>query len=469
MRESHLTTLKGGLLALEATTATTETTTSATAATTTATEVTAATATTATATETTTATATATTAAATEATTTATVVVTGLGVVKTDGTTLEVGAVQLIESVLGILNGVEGNIGEALGTAGLPRRRQLGLCSAGIQKDRKGYSLVGRDTEAGNGGNRVEEVGDGRLVSGEGHVADEEGVGLGADGVAVLGSAVGGLVLGLVAGILASEVETHLTALKKSTALGIISLLRLLVGGKVDVAETARAAGLTVSDDASALGTLAVLELSQKDGIIDTPAEVTNPEGALVVGNLLGLGLLGSLLLLGGLLSLALLGRLLGLGLLLRLGRVRVGIGVVRVALLLIVGLNTCGLANVYSKNGKLCYTHALLLLLLDGGLLLLGLGVVRVRVGRLSLLGLLLGGRSVGHLLIGRLLVAGLLLGRLRLGLLLGRGLLLLGLLGGLLSLGGLDGLSSLDGLGLGDLGGLGGLDGILLAHDSG
>lgn len=202
----------------------------------------------------------------------------------------------------------------------------------------RGYSLVGRDTEAGNGGNRVEEVGDDRLVSGEGHVTDEEGVGLGRDGVAVLGSAVGGLVLGLVAGILGSEVETHLTALKKSTALGIISLLRLLVGGKVDVAETARAARLTVSDDASALSTLAVLELSQEDGIIDAPAEVTNPEGALVIGNLLGLGLLGSLLLLGGLLSLALLGRLLGLRLLLGLGRVRVrvGIGVVGVALLII-------------------------------------------------------------------------------------------------------------------------------------
>lgn len=154
----------------------------------------------------------------------------------------------------------------------------------------------------------------------------------------MLGSAVGGLVLGLVAGILGSKVETHLTALKKSTALGIISLLRLLVGGKVDVAETARAARLTVSDDASALSTLAVLELSQEDGIIDAPAKVTNPKGALVIGNLLGLGLLGSLLLLGRLLSLALLGRLLGLRLLLGLGRVRVRvrIGVVGVALLII-------------------------------------------------------------------------------------------------------------------------------------
>lgn len=120
----HLTTLKGGLLALEATAtaAATETTTSATAATTTATTVTETATATTTATEATTATATATTTAATEATA-ATVVVTGLSVVETDGTTLEVGAVQLVESVLGILNGVEGDISEALRTAGLPRRQ----------------------------------------------------------------------------------------------------------------------------------------------------------------------------------------------------------------------------------------------------------------------------------------------------------------------------------------------------------
>lgn len=337
----------------------------------------------------------------------------------------------------------------------------------------KGYVLVGRDTERGNGSNRVEEVGDGRLVSGEGHVADEEGVGLGADGVAVLGSAVGGLGLGLVAGILGSEVEAHLAALKETTGLGIVSLLGLVVVLEVDVAETARAAGLTVSDDAGRLGALAALELSKEDGIINTPAEVANPEGGLVVSDLLGLGLLGSsLLLLGRLLSLALLRRLLSLRLLLgllRLGRVRVGVRVVRI---LRVGLEKGLLVIEYGDWGCLSCTHLLLLLLLSGGLLLLGLGVVRVRVGRLSLLGLL-GGRSVGHLLIGRLLGRGLvgrLLLGLRVGLLLrGRGLLLLGLLGGLLSLGGLDGLSSLDGLGLGDLGGLGGLDGILLAHDSG
>lgn len=337
-----MTTLEGGLLALEATAAATETTTSATAATATATEVTTATTATTTATETATATTTATTAAATEATA-ATVVVTGLGIVETDGATLEVGAVQLLESVLGILNGVEGNIGETLGTAGLPRRQLEHWCCQRMETCERGYVLVSRNTEAGNGSNRVEEVRDDGLVSREGHVADEEGVGLGGDGVAMLGGAVGGLVLGLVAGILGSEVKTHLTTLEESTALGIISLLRLLVGLEIDVAETAGAAGLAVSDDASALGTLAALELSEEDGIVDTPAEVTNPESALVVSGLLGLGLLGGrLLLLGGLLSLALLGRLLGLGLLLRLlGRVGVGvrIGVVRVAVLLI-GLN---------------------------------------------------------------------------------------------------------------------------------
>lgn len=122
--------LEGDLLALEATattaaveataTATTAATvTEATAAATTATTVTEAT----TATTTTTATATTEAAAATAATETtaaaATVVVTSLGIVKADLATLNGLAVQLIESLLGIINGAECDVSETLGATRL--------------------------------------------------------------------------------------------------------------------------------------------------------------------------------------------------------------------------------------------------------------------------------------------------------------------------------------------------------------
>jgi hypothetical protein len=117
--------LEGDLLALETTAATTAAAESTTAAA----ESTSATSTAAT--ETSTASST-TSAAATEATTTttaskaatatsATVGVTGLGVVETDRATLEVTAVELLKSGLGILNRAESNVTKALGTTSFPR------------------------------------------------------------------------------------------------------------------------------------------------------------------------------------------------------------------------------------------------------------------------------------------------------------------------------------------------------------
>jgi hypothetical protein len=117
--------LEGDLLALEAaTTAAAATTTESTAATTTVTEATtsatASTATEAAASTATEAAATATT-ATTEATTTATVVVAGLGIVKTDLATLNRLAIQLLESLLGIVDRGEANVAETLRATRLTR------------------------------------------------------------------------------------------------------------------------------------------------------------------------------------------------------------------------------------------------------------------------------------------------------------------------------------------------------------
>lgn len=109
--------LEGDLLALEAA-ATTATATEAAAATTTTTTTSTTEAATAAATTATTAAETAT--ATTATTTAATVVVTGLGEVKTNWSAVDISAVELLESVLGIIDGVERDIGEALGTATLP-------------------------------------------------------------------------------------------------------------------------------------------------------------------------------------------------------------------------------------------------------------------------------------------------------------------------------------------------------------
>jgi hypothetical protein len=108
--------LEGDLLALEAT-ATTAATAETTAATATVTESTTSTATAATATTEATAATTVTEATSTataEATATAAVVVTGLGIVKADLATLNGLAVQLLKSLLGIINGSKGNVSETL-------------------------------------------------------------------------------------------------------------------------------------------------------------------------------------------------------------------------------------------------------------------------------------------------------------------------------------------------------------------
>lgn len=334
--------LESGLLAGEATTtaATTEATTATTAATATTTAAEAATAT-ATAT---TATTTEATAATATATTAATVGVTGLGIIKTDGSAIDVTTVEGLKGLLGILDRVEGHIGEALGATRLPSTM---LVFANIRRVVViGYSHISRDTEALDLAGLVEELRDALLAGTEGKVTDEEGVGFGADDIAVLAGAVLSALLGGIAG-LRSEVETHVTALKESTGLGIEGLLADLGGVEVDIAEAARATSLLVRDDAGGDDTLELLELLIEDVVINAPAEVANPEGGALLLLVAGLVLLGLGSLLGLLLGLALLGGLSGLLLLDGLGLLGVGVGVARISLLGVVRLERM-LANVY-------------------------------------------------------------------------------------------------------------------------
>jgi len=120
----------------------------------------------------------------------------------------------------------------------------------------------------------------------------------------LLGAVVGAGIGAAVDRRLCSEVETHFTALKLSTILGVVCLLGSLRGVEVDIAKATGPAGFLVGDDASTGEVLKALELFEEDIIINNPAEVANPKGGtlLALFCLLGLVLLdGSLGLLFGL------------------------------------------------------------------------------------------------------------------------------------------------------------------------
>ena len=126
------------------------------------------------------------------------------------------------------------------------------------------------------------------------------------------GASIGG---GIAAG-LGSEVETQVAALEEGAGLLVVGLLSSGGAVEVDVAEATRAASFLVGDDAGADDALNALELLVQGVVIDTPAQVANPEGGALLGLLIiRLGLLGrGLGSLGLLLSLPLLGGLLGSG-----------------------------------------------------------------------------------------------------------------------------------------------------------
>lgn len=226
-------------------------------------------------------------------------------------------------------------------------------CNEGEWRD--GWdSLISRDTQALNRGNLVEEVGDIVLVGVERKVADEESVALGADDIAVLAGALGSASgRGRVVVGLAGKVEAHVAALEEGAVLVVEGLLGVLGGVEVDVTEAAGAARILVSDNASALDALAVLELLVQSIVVDAPAEVADPEGSALLGSLATLRLVllgrgeGSL---GLLLGLPLLGRLLGGGRLLLGGpllRLLLRLGLIRVRLLVRVGLVGARLARL--------------------------------------------------------------------------------------------------------------------------
>lgn len=278
----------------EATTATTATTT------TTATEAAAAAATT----EATTATATATTAAAEATTVTASG--TGSGEVKTDGTALDLLAVEGGVSSLGLLDGGELDVTEALGATGL---------------------LLSGETDTEDGTLGTEDLVESILSGAEGKVTNEESVALGAGGVTEGASTVLGAVsTGLGSGAGSSVVKVDGTAIEVGTLLGVHGLNGIGSVDELNVSETAGAAGLTVGDNA-ATGELTELgELTLEPLLIDVPGQVTDEEvGGGTLGDLSGLGLLGDGL--GLVISLALLGRLavLRVGVRVRAVGVRVG------------------------------------------------------------------------------------------------------------------------------------------------
>lgn len=193
------------------------------------------------------------------------------------------------------------------------------------------------ETKALDSSSRVEELGNEVLGGRPGEVADEEGVARRADLITICLLASGSTVLGLVLGLLGSEVKSHVTVIEESTVLLVVSLLGGIRVAEVDVAESARATGLLVRDDTSSDQVLVALEFLEEGVVIDVPSQVADEEGGTLL--VVDLGLLALSILLGDLLlSLALLGRSL-LGLLLGrfgLGVVRVGVG--RVGAILLIG-----------------------------------------------------------------------------------------------------------------------------------
>jgi hypothetical protein len=156
----------------------------------------------------------------------------------------------------------------------------------------------------------LEVLGKGVLISVEGDVADEEGLGRRVLDVAELGGAVVLLLLGSLRAVIARgrEVDTEATAVELVAVTGLESLGAVLGVGELDVAEALAAAGVAVGDDAHALELAELLELTGEPLLVDVPAEVADKQVGgglllLAVDNHLDL-LLGRL---GGLLGLALL------------------------------------------------------------------------------------------------------------------------------------------------------------------
>jgi hypothetical protein len=180
----------------------------------------ASTTTTATSARTTTATATA--EAATAATRSITVAGTGSAEVETDGTAVQLGAVEVVEGLASLINRGELYVSEALGAA------RLG---------------VGGQTDSNNGTRLTEELGDRVLVGTEGDVADKQGVTLRAGLVTEVTSASLSAVLVIVVVVVIGRaasgvVEVDLAAINLGVLLGVVSLGSVGSADVLDITET---------------------------------------------------------------------------------------------------------------------------------------------------------------------------------------------------------------------------------------
>jgi hypothetical protein len=147
------------------------------------------------------------------------------------------------------------------------------------------------------------------LVSTEGKVTKEEGIGRRVLGVAEGLSTVVGAFTRSVVVTRGGEVDVGLTTIDQRSLLGLESSGGIDGVAEIDVTETLGASSGLVGDDTSTSDLSELLELTVEPLVINVPAQVTNEQvcGSIGRGSSLGLDLLcGSF---GLILSLALLGR----------------------------------------------------------------------------------------------------------------------------------------------------------------
>lgn len=166
---------------------------------------------------------------------------------------------------------------------------------------------VSRQSNTGDRADFVEELGDGILIDVKGQVADEQGVTLGAESVAVLLGTVGSTALGIGtfrAGVGVVEVDgTAANVLALHSLVGNLSRLSIL---EVDIAKATATASALLGNNTSTNKAIERLECLVEGIIINAPGQAAGEEcGGSVAVNL---GLLGRGVDL--LIGLALLGRL---------------------------------------------------------------------------------------------------------------------------------------------------------------
>ena len=183
--------------------------------------------------------------------------------------------------------------------------------------------LVSWETNVDNSAVSTECLANSVLISLEGQVAQEEGVGRRVGAVTVLSGTTLSLVLGGGVVTRSGEVNICLTTIDQCTLLGLQSSGGISRVGKLNVTETLGSATLTVRDDTSSSDLTEALELLQQPLVINVPAQVADEQVlCAIILNSVDLGLLCDWL--GLILGLALLGWgsfLLGIG----IARVRTG------------------------------------------------------------------------------------------------------------------------------------------------